>query len=259
MKKELIEIETPEKIIFSYTISSTGARIVSYTIDGIVQLIVIGILVLIVSSAGIVDVSGSYSGFMREMSGLLVAFAFLVYFLIQWGYFILFEVIMEGQSPGKKLMRIRVIKTNGESPDLPTIILRNLLRAVDAFPVYNLVGGLVSIIDSKSRRIGDIISGTIVVRETMFNLKEPDFITLLKSSREETAFSLYTHKLNEEDLYILRRFLNEKNKLPSGKQFEIGLKLAQRIKHKLHITEEITNPVIFIERVYRGHADEDKK
>ena len=259
MKKEIIEIETPEKIIFSYNISSTGARIASYTIDFIIQGVVIFLLYMVIYLTGFSKVSQSYNEFMNEMSGFMLAFVFLVYFLIQWGYFIVFEVITEGQSPGKKLMRIRVIKTNGEPLDLPTIILRNLLRVVDAFPVYHLLGGLVSIADSKSRRIGDIVSDTIVVSEIRFNLKEPDFFTVLHSSREGSAFFLFNKKLDEKELYILRRFLNEKDRLPIGKQNEIALKLAQRIKKKLAMTEEILNPIVFIERVYRGHTDENKK
>ena len=259
MKQEHIDIETPEKIIFSYTISSTGARIVSYSIDAFIQILFILILYLIVYANQGFNFSGSSHGLFTELSGLFAAFAFLLYFLVQWGYFIFFEVITEGQSPGKKLMKIRVIKTNGESLDFATIILRNLLRAVDAFPVYHLLGGIVSIADSKSRRLGDIVSDTIVVREIAFNLKEPDFITLFRASSAQSAFTLYNKRLNEEELYILRRFLNENSKLSTIKQHEIAFRLAQKIKKQLHIQGEIDNPMTFIERIYRGHTDEDKK
>ncbi|MBN2534088.1 MAG: RDD family protein [Spirochaetales bacterium] len=259
MKKESIEIETPEKIIFTYNISSTGTRIFAYTIDVIIQIVVVVLLILLVSSTGLFSFSLSSDGFSRELNGLLIAFAFLLYFFIQWGYFIVFEVIMEGQSPGKKIMKIRVIRTNGEPLDLPTIILRNLLRAVDAFPFYHLVGGLVSIVDSRSRRIGDIVSDTIVVKEMIFNLKEPNSFTVFLTSGKEGAFSFFNKKLNEEDLYILRRFLNEKGHLSKEKQDEIALKLAQSIKKRLQIQEEIENPLVFIERVYRGHIDENKE
>lgn len=259
MKKEIIEIETPEKIIFTYNISGTGTRIASYTIDAIIQLVVVILLIILISSTGLFQFSLSAGGIAKELSGIVVAFAFLLYFLLQWGYFIVFEVIMEGQSPGKKLMKIRVIKTNGEPLDLPTIILRNLLRAVDAFPLYHLVGGLVSIVDPKSRRIGDIVSDTIVVKEMIFNLREPDAFTVFLSSSKTNPITLVNKKLNEEDLYILRRFLNEKGHLSKEKQHEIALKLAKSIKKRLDIREEMNNPLDFIERVYRGHSDENEE
>jgi len=259
MKKDKIEIETPEKIIFSYNISSTGTRIASYTIDFVIQIIIIFLLGLMLVSLQLTSFTIPGSGFMQEMSGLVVAFAFLLYFLLQWGYFILFEAITDGQSPGKKLMKIRVIKTNGEPLDLSTIILRNLLRAVDAFPVYYLLGGIVSIFDSKSRRIGDIVSDTVVVSEMTFNLKEPDSFTVFISGNNKKSIGLLHNKLNEKELYILRRFLNEKNQLNQQKQAEIAFMLAEKIKKRLHLQEDIENPVLFIERVYRGHTDENKK
>jgi uncharacterized RDD family membrane protein YckC len=256
MKKEIIEIETPEKIVFTYAVSSTGTRIFSYTIDVIIQFLTIVILIIIVYAVSGFNLANELR---YNVSGLLVAFLYLVYFFIQWGYYILFEVIMGGQSPGKKLMKIRVIRTNGEPLDFATIVLRNLLRVVDAFPFYHLIGGLVSIVDKLSRRVGDIVADTIVVKEMEFNLKEPDFRTVFRTLIQREKFSLLHKKLNEEQLYILRRFLNEKNSLTEEKQNEIALRLAKSVKKRLEIKEEIREPIDFIEKIYRAHTDEDKE
>jgi uncharacterized RDD family membrane protein YckC len=256
VKKEIVEIETPEKIVFTYAVSSTGTRIFSYTIDLVIQFLTIVILIVIIFAVSGLNLAQELR---YSVSGLFIAFLYLVYFFIQWGYYILFEVIMGGQSPGKKLMKIRVIRTNGEPLDFATITLRNLLRVVDAFPFFHLVGGLVSIVDKLSRRVGDIVADTIVVKEMEFNLREPDFRTVFRTLVQREKLSLLNKKLNEEQLYILRRFLNEKNSLPFEKQNEIALRLAKSVRKRLGIKEEIEEPINFIEKVYRAHTDEDKE
>ncbi|MCP4147383.1 MAG: RDD family protein, partial [bacterium] len=207
MKEETISIETPEKIRFHYRIAPTGARIGAYIIDLLIQILVAVLLILLAlfSGSGFATFSNRLG---NDFQALAMAFLYLVYFFFQWGYFTFFELLKNGQTPGKKAMRICVIKADGESPDASTIVLRNLLRAVDAFPAFHFLGGLVSILDKKSRRLGDIVADTIVVHEIRFQLEEPAFKTKLKSSGMKEPDFAPNVKLNEEELYVIRRFLN---------------------------------------------------
>lgn len=256
MKQETISIETPEKIRFDYKIAQTGTRIGAYILDIIIQVVIIILGVLLLVFIGILE-GGSFSGRITGQFQLLaLAFFYLLVFFFQWGYFTLFEMFKNGQTPGKRAMRINVIRSNGEPLDASVIVLRNLLRAVDGFPALSALGGFISILDKKSRRLGDIIADTVVVHEIRFNLKEPSFKTTISSkSTVEPAMKLMT-KLNEEELYVIRRFLTDRYLLSEEKQMSVGTKLAANVKKRLNITGDFSDEIVFLERIYKEHSTE---
>jgi hypothetical protein len=86
----------------------------------------------------------------------------LLVFLGWWGYFILFELAWNGQSPGKRLLGLRVVRTGGQPISASASIARNLLRAID---LVFLIGVLVMLLDRSSRRLGDMAAGSLVIRE----------------------------------------------------------------------------------------------
>ena len=133
------------------------------------------------------------------------------------------------------------------------------MRAIDVFPFFYVLGGLISIYDKYSRRLGDLLAGTIVVNEIEYRIEEPKFETMITSPAIKTGrkpIGVSRH-LTEEELWVIRRFLNERGKLAEKKHEEISIKLASSIKKKLGIGRRITDPVAFIEEVYREHSVED--
>lgn len=245
-KKSEVIIETPEKIRFSYQIAEVGTRIAAYVIDQMIQtLIILAIIWLVFGSVS--------AGFAKSTTHLSAAFFFIILFLLRWFYFVLFEIIMEGQSPGKRMMRIRVLRDNGDSLDWETIIFRNFLRAVDDFPIVPLLGGFVALIDPQNRRLGDLVANTIVVKEINHDLILPDFQVYFHklNPRQERIEAKY--KLSEHELYIIRRFLNERYKLPAEKEEEMAKDLADQVRKKMGIEEEPEDAFLFLERVYYQH------
>ncbi|HEX3047170.1 MAG TPA: RDD family protein [Bacillota bacterium] len=253
-KKESI-IETPEKIRFSYHIAEIGTRIAAWMMDFLIQTLVLLMIILALVFSGY----SSWTQLEEGLTNLTAAFFMIMIFLVRWFYFVLFEVIMEGQSPGKKMMRIRVIRDNGDSLDFETIVLRNFLRAVDGFPVVPLIGGFVALIDSQNRRLGDIIAGTIVVNEIQYKLTIPDFQVHFTHLPEpaygnEPDYLPVKQKLTENELYIIRRFLNEYHKLPEAKQQAIADQLANQVQKRLGLEDRITDSLQFLERIYQQHG-----
>lgn len=256
MKQETISIESPEKIRFDYNIAKIGTRIGAYLLDMLIQMLILFLVYLVFMMSGGLDDGPISAGTADEFRFAAAAFLYLIYFFFQWGYFTFFEIFRDGQSPGKRAMRISVIKSNGDPLDVPVIVLRNLLRAVDSFPTLHLLGGFVSIIDKKSRRLGDIVADTIVVHEIRFHLEEPRFDTKLsEKSTREPPLKLMT-RLNEEELYIIRTFLGDRHKLTGDREGLIARKLAERIKQRLTITGRFPDDIVFLETVYREHTDE---
>lgn len=249
-KKKDIIIETPEKIKFSYHIAEIGTRIAAYFIDEIIQILIMGFILIVMVICGV-----TVRGF-NQLTFVAATFFMIMLFLIRWFYFVVFEIIMEGQSPGKKMTRIRVIKTNGDSLDLETIVVRNFLRFVDGFPVLPLTGGFVAFIDSQNRRLGDILAGTIVVDEIQYNLVIPDFAVHFSHTAhgEETETLAAKQRLTENELYIIRRFLNEYYRLPAAKQIKVAGELADQVRARLNIAEPVGDPLSFLERIYKQHG-----
>lgn len=262
-----IKIEAPEKIEFSYRFADQGARIGAYFFDMLIQGVILffGILLVFGGINRNAFVSESFS----ENFGLLsYGFFYLIYFFLQWFYFLLFEAFWNGRTPGKRLMKIRVMKENGESLDFQCLLLRNFMRAVDGFPVLHLLGGIIALIDKKNRRIGDMLAGTIVVYEEKkknriprisvpFNIIELD----QKMIHEITA----KNNLNEKDLYVIRRYFNEREKIPAGRRGSVTRKLCEEVKNKLKLEENDTISSLmsddekFLITVYSAHAKEDSK
>lgn len=256
MKQETIAIESPEKIHFHYKTAKIGTRIGAYILDLLIQFVILLLVVTIVAigSSGLFSIR-SAGGFQM----LAVSFLYLVYFFLQWGYFTFFEMFKNGQSPGKKAMRLHVIRADGEPLNAASIVLRNLMRSVDGLPAFHFLGGLVCMLDKKNRRLGDMIADTVVVHEISFHLEEPDFETKLsEAGTDQPAMDLLI-RLNEEELYVIRRFLGHRHQLSEKRQEEVAEKLALRVKKrlKIHAVFKKNNDIAFLEAVYREHAHED--
>lgn len=145
-----VSVETPEHVAFSYSIAGIGARAAAALID---YLICVALLMAFVFIWG---VQGPWA----------VAVVVIVQFVIVWGYYVLFEGLNDGQTPGKRWLRLRVVQDGGYSVSFAASAVRNLARVVDLQPVVTYAVGVVSIAATKSgKRIGDLLAGTIVVRE----------------------------------------------------------------------------------------------
>ncbi len=95
---------------------------------------------------------------------LAMALYTLVTFLVFFGYNIVFEMLWRGQTPGKRVCRLRVIDAAGLELRPSQVIMRNILRLVDLLPGFYLLGGLVSFLNPQRRRLGDLAANTLVVR-----------------------------------------------------------------------------------------------
>ncbi|NIP28476.1 MAG: hypothetical protein GWN55_17040 [Phycisphaerae bacterium] len=155
-------IETPENVELQRRLAGIGSRFIAGLLDTFLIILMYILLLLlflilginIISHAGISDVLGVW------MLAIMIFVAFLIY----WGYFVLFEMWTNGQSPGKKYMKIRVVMLEGGGISLNSIAIRNLLRVVDGLGMY-AVAGIVMFVTHKVQRLGDLAAGTVVISE----------------------------------------------------------------------------------------------
>lgn len=156
---------TPESVEFVYELGGLGSRMLAALVD---HLIIIALLV-------VVWVVGFFTACISMvLTGPILGFAIAGTFLTYFGYFAWFEWRWNGQTPGKRLLDLRVIDDRGMNIDLFQALVRNLLRIVDMMPpllgldfvaigLYGL-GGIVAFISPTNKRLGDWAAGTLVVR-----------------------------------------------------------------------------------------------
>jgi len=147
-----IHVVTPENIAFEYRLAGPFRRLPAFLLDFCVgTAIFIGLSILINLT---ISVASPY---------LAIAFLFLLFFIIWWFYGVLFETFMNGQTPGKYVLGLRVLTDAGQPINGMQATLRNLLRAADL--LFPLLGLLVMTLNRKYQRLGDLVAGTIVVVE----------------------------------------------------------------------------------------------
>jgi len=154
-------VQTPENVIFRYELAGLGARCLAALVDYII--------IALFSVAGwwltARLVSASVAEPASNMRNWLVALLSLLLFGVQWGYYVFFEMMWSGQSPGKRLLRLRVVRVNGTAIQLEDSIVRNLARIIDYLPLNYFVGFVAIILTRRMQRVGDLVAGTIVVKE----------------------------------------------------------------------------------------------
>lgn len=162
MNGEKVQIKTPEYVSLQFQTAGLGSRgaasIIDYTMITVVSFVIFLIVIFVTEGQ-------TSLGLFEGASTVPIAIAIILIFLLFWGYFFVFEYFSGGRTIGKMLMGIRVIQDNGHSLTLLSSFIRNLLRIIDMLPVYYFIGMLMIFLNSKHKRIGDLVAGTIVVHE----------------------------------------------------------------------------------------------
>lgn len=150
-------VETSEHVEFNQHLAGPARRAGAYMIDLAIRGVV---FILLVFSF---ELLGAGWATEQDMAGVFRGMSLLILFGLEWGYFAVFEGLWSGQTPGIRIMAIRVVRQRGEAASYGDIALRNLLRAADLLPSGYAVGVSCMMWDEKIRRLGDLVAGTIVV------------------------------------------------------------------------------------------------
>lgn len=146
-------VVTPESVEFEFVLAGLYSRALAWLLDRMIILAVF--LALGMSLAWILGGLGQ----------LLSVTTLLLYFVLDWGYMVLFESLWAGQTPGKRTLGLRVLQEGGVRVGFEQVLLRNLARVVDGLPVLYGVGGVTTLLNDRHQRLGDLLAGTVVVRE----------------------------------------------------------------------------------------------
>lgn len=269
--EETLIIETPERVPLAFALASIGNRFLAVAIDHFIQYTVIILIVsgfLSFAGIGISGGDSSVESILRELSKWTIALLMIVIFLLFTGYFIFFEWLWNGQTPGKRLLKLRVIREDGRPITLWEALARNLLRIFDAVPgmvvpIYSV--GLIAIfLSSRDQRVGDIFAGTVVIRER--GTEAPTFAETFSNPvsdaafrrvQKHTAFQADVHKLTEREIEVVESFLRRRWDLTERQRIWMAWRIALPLMYKLkpnYDLQTFTYEGFLEEILHRFHA-----
>ena len=222
-----LTIDTPEQTSLEYPIAGLGSRFLAILADTAIQ-IVLGFIVLIVGmiiGAGV----AAFGGLGPQW---VIAIVIVLIFLLNSGYFALFEIFWNGQTPGKRYAQIRVIKDDGRPIGAYEAIVRNALRLVDMLPAMYGIGLLSIFVSRQSKRLGDFVAGTVVVHEKTLEGVRP----YVESNIDETLPPIDASNVTLDEVRLIETFLNRRDSLEPTVRTNMALQISNRLADKMEIT-----------------------
>ncbi|HEV7991033.1 MAG TPA: stage II sporulation protein M [Gemmatimonadaceae bacterium] len=220
--EQTVDVEIPELVVLTYSIAGIGSRAMA----AITDLVIVGAAMLVISITVLVVAGGLGLGGMDASGSWGIAILVLVQFGLLWGYYVLFEGLMDGQTPGKRLQRIRVVREGGYSVTFGASAVRNLIRIIDMQPGFFYLTGMISVLVTKrGRRLGDIVAGTIVVRE---DASRPAPMVSAPSPESRSATTQLQTSLSEDEYLVLARFVERWPTLEPTRRTALASQLATR-------------------------------
>ena len=209
-----------------FAVAGIGSRFLALAIDTVIQVVaglVIGLILIIVGFKGYLHRWRLTS--LWVMAGV-IAFVFVLYF----GYFALFEIFWDGQTPGKRAIGIRVIKETGRPLAVVESIGRNLMRIIDQMPGFYAVGVVAAMCNSQSKRLGDFVAGSLVIREQKIADVERSWIAAPAPAAGVFAGD---QVLTAEDFALIDTFLVRRMDLSPALRHKFAFDILRRLQPKL--------------------------
>lgn len=227
--ERLYTVETPEQIAVQYDLAGIGSRFLAALIDHVLLAIILSLLcsgVTLAADLGSLD-----------LDPLSVAGIFsIVIYLFLCVYYIFFETTWNGQTPGKRVIGIRVVRTGGRPIGFLGSAIRNFIRLADFLPVLYGAGALVMFVDRRSRRLGDLAAGALTVREgkavTLAMLgAQPVAARPVAPAEALTIPNLQA--IRAEDYRLVEAYLRRRPQLGSAPKAQIARLLMDGLQERL--------------------------
>jgi uncharacterized RDD family membrane protein YckC len=221
---EQLSIETPEQIALEFPLAGVGSRFLALAFDSLVQVAAIAVLVvagLVVRFFVVPRFGGTTLG--PWTFAVLLGAVFLVYS----AYFAVFESIWSGQTPGKRLIGLRVIDVSGRPVSAYAAILRNVLRLVDQLPGFYAIAIASVLVTKRQQRLGDLAAGTVVVHERVERIAI--------APRVESTVRVGAHRLTVGEIVLVEGFLGRRADLDPVVRLQSARQIARRMADRLQL------------------------
>ncbi len=234
--RQHLELETPEHVVLDYEIAGVGSRAAAAILD---WALVLALAFVVLFSLGLIGSTARLSG------GWVGAVLIVVIYAIIWGYFTFFEGLRQGQTPGKRQLGIRTIRDTGHGITFADAAARHLLTPID---MVGMIGIAMIAIHPKGRRLGDLVAGTVVVRDRPVLAR-----SAAPSARgpADATVDLGAPQLDDSEFHLLREFASRAAALPPEVRDRFASQLAARFAERIP-----TRPADNVEFLAQLHEDE---
>jgi uncharacterized RDD family membrane protein YckC len=253
----LFSIETPELVALEFPLAGIGSRFIAILIDYLLQFAAFIVLMLVM-----LLFLPSMQRFAAASAKWFVAMLIFIPFLLQWGYFTLFEGLWHGQTPGKRVAKIRVIQRSGRAITIFESLSRNFVRAVDFLPSFYVVGSISIFVTSRNQRLGDLVAGTLVVHEGQSrdqpSLSTTRLFTEIAQQAPATVRVITIPadalgRLNMADLQAIETFLERRLDMALDVRQSLATRLVASTAARMNLPVPSTmHPETFLEEVAYG-------
>jgi uncharacterized RDD family membrane protein YckC len=241
-----LTIETPEQIPLEFPLAGIGSRFLAIALDTLIQ--VLGFLMIVFVAEILLPTAARFTP--RALTWAAAIF-FLCVFILYSGYYALFEVFWNGQTPGKRLVRLRVISDSGRPITVYEAVVRNLLRIIDQLPGLYVVGIISVFLTARNKRLGDIVAGTVVVHEKAMQDSQPDFFAAAASTALSPGL-----QITAEELELIERFLQRRYDLSPEVRRQSAEQIAGRLRARLGAAQDgAASPEDYLESLARQKRD----
>ena len=215
-----VAIETPESVVLELELAGLGSRFAAAVADMALLLLLLISALLALAFLGGSKGLGAWAG----------AAIILVGFVILWGYFALCEGLMNGQTPGKKAVGLRVVMDTGHPVTFAAAVTRNLLRVVDSQPGFlYFVGSVFIFFNGQHRRLGDLVAGTMVIRDRPTDQR----LALAVGVAVDASIMAEAPELSDEEFRLLEQFLARREQFDPPVRTRVAQGLVRRFAERL--------------------------
>ena len=156
-----VHIATAEAVALEVDVAGPGHRILAWTLDAWIIFIGWSTVAFVLSylRRALGDVTRVFG-----LEGSIQVLIIFALFATNWCYGLLFEAFGSGQTPGKRLMGLRVVREDGSPATFLDVAIRNFCRGIDFLPAFYAVGVFSMVLSERTQRVGDRVAGTLVIR-----------------------------------------------------------------------------------------------
>lgn len=251
--EDRITIGTPEGIELQLQLAGAASRYIARGIDLALQLTLIALLFIVTLVIG----GGAGGVTIGLISGWAAAGFIVSVFAVFYFYNVLFEVLAQGRTPGKRATHLRVVREQGTPVDFPASLVRNLLRLIDEL-IFGLPALVAILLTKHNQRLGDLAAGTLVIREAPTPGAHPgglsravDWATA-DQTIETSGWDLSA--VSAEELVAIRRFLERRGTLDRHARQELAHRLEQGLRAKVAGAPPTHDPEHFLEALAQAKS-----
>lgn len=238
MRRE-IRVRTPENVVFRFRLAGLASRLAAAVIDYILVAFLVGI---IGGGLGIVALIFGIAlpGIGVFASAGVLAALLVSVFLVLFGYFSFFEVLWNGQTPGKRALGLRVVKDLGQGLTFADSLVRNLVRIADVLPGFYGVAALSVLLSDRNKRLGDHVAGTLVVTVEKAQAPVPfrESWERHNSLREDAQLAArIRQEITPEETELVRDVWLRRVQLPPARRGALVARVAAHLRTRLTLPE----------------------